>query len=162
MKSSPDIRPLITVLEEAFRRKAWHGPNLRGSFRGLTAREAAWRPSKAGHNIWEYMLHAAYWKYAIRRRITGEKRGSFPVQGSNFFARPVSTAEKAWRNDIRILENEHVLLVQAVRMRLPGLLARLPAARRAAVIRTIHGIAFHDVYHAGQIRLLRRMVEARQ
>ena len=65
---------LLALLDEAFERKAWHGPNLKGALRGITAREAAWRPAPGSHNIWELVLHAAYWKYAVRRMLTGQKR----------------------------------------------------------------------------------------
>jgi len=155
---SNEARLLIGLIEEAYRLRAWHGPNLKGSFRGISAREAAWRPSKDRHNIWEFVLHTAYWKYAVRRRLTGEKMRSFPLQGSNFFRRPVSLTERAWRDDIRILEDQHRLLIGAVRAHLPGRLAKgVSAAERKRTIRFLYGIAFHDVYHAGQIRLLRRM-----
>src|SRR5713101_8707856 len=63
----PEIEHLLGLLDEAYRRAAWHGPNLRGSIRGLTAREAAWRPKAGRHNIWEIVAHTAYWKYAVRR-----------------------------------------------------------------------------------------------
>jgi len=142
---------LIRILEEGYRMRAWHGPNLKGSFRGLSAQEAAWRPSPRRHNIWEIVLHAAYWKYAVRRTLTGEKRGSFPIKGSNFFRRPAILSERSWQADKRILEAEHQRLLDAARTSLA------PGAPRKKITRMLYGIAFHDVYHAGQIRLLRRM-----
>ena len=76
---------LLTLLDEAFDKRSWHGPNLRASLRGVTAADAAWRPRPAAHNIWELALHAAYWKYVVLRKVTGAKRGGFPLPGSNFF-----------------------------------------------------------------------------
>ena len=70
---------LLRILDEAFDQRSWHGTNLRGSIRGLTPDAAAWRPAPGRHNIWELVVHAAYWKYAVRRRLLGEKRGSFPL-----------------------------------------------------------------------------------
>ena len=87
----PAIEPYLELLDEAFERKAWHGPNLRGALRGLTAAEAAWRPGPGRHNVWELAVHAAYWKYAVRRALTGEKRGAFRFPGSNWFARPAAS-----------------------------------------------------------------------
>lgn len=60
---------LLDGLDEAFDKKSWHGPNLRGAIRGVTAAQAAWLPAGNGHNIWELILDAAYWKYAVRRKI---------------------------------------------------------------------------------------------
>src|SRR5712691_6604009 len=107
-------RLLLDLLDEAFDKKSWHGPNLRSSIRGVTAEQAAWRPRPGGHNIWELTLHAAYWKYVVRRRITGDKRGSFIVPGSNFFPRPVKLTEAAWRADVEILAAEHKKLRDVV------------------------------------------------
>jgi DinB superfamily len=146
----PEVRLLLDLLDEAFDKKSWHGPNLRGSIRAVTASQAAWRPKPGAHNIWELTLHAAYWKYVVRRRLTGEKRGSFALPGSNFFLRPVESTESAWRADVEILAAEHKKLRQVV--------ANLPADRLTkARFHLIRGAAAHDVYHAGQIRLLRRL-----
>lgn len=146
---------LLALLEEAFKKKTWHGPNLKQALRGLTAKQAAWRPAPGRHNIWEEALHAAYWKYAVRRRLEGGKRGSFVLTGSNFFSRPEKekATEAAWRADRAILENEHRALVKAVRKTLES-----PTAGKQ--LRMIYGVAFHDIYHAGQIRMLRRLMNA--
>ena len=61
---------LVASVEEAFRHRSWHGTNLRGSIRGLTPAEASWRPAAGRHNIWELVVHAAYWKYVVRRKLT--------------------------------------------------------------------------------------------
>src|ERR1017187_2118280 len=63
-----EIALLLDSLDEAFDKKSWHSPNLRGSIRGVSVREAAWRPAPKSHNIWEYTLHAAYWKYVSDHR----------------------------------------------------------------------------------------------
>jgi hypothetical protein len=145
---------VLALLDEAYEKKTWHGPNLKQSIKGVTAKQAAWRPGPGRHNIWEVMLHAAYWKYAVRRRIEGGKRGSFVLKGSNFFPRPEAGKlnEAAWRADKKLLDREHRSLRQTVA-------EVLRTARVAKSLKQIYGVAFHDIYHAGQIRLLRRLME---
>jgi hypothetical protein len=145
---------LLAFLDEGYQRKTWHGPNLRQSLKGVTAKQAAWRPAPGRHNIWEETLHAAYWKYAVRRRLEGGKRGSFVLKGHNFFARPEKgkTTESAWRADQEILESEHLAMVDIIAKVLQS-----PVSEKN--LKMIYGVAFHDVYHAGQIRLLRRLQE---
>jgi DinB superfamily len=140
---------LLTLLDEAYNKKSWHGPNLRGALRGVAAREAAWRPRPGAHNIWEIAVHAAYWKYVVWRRITGSSRGTFALQGSNFFSRPEELSEPAWKRDLEILESAHRDLRMTVAKLDPGIPEKL--------LHMIRGAASHDVYHAGQIRLLRRL-----
>jgi DinB superfamily len=144
----------LALLDEAYEKKTWHGPNLRQSIKGVTAKQAAWRPGPGRHNIWEVTLHAAYWKYAVRRRIEGGKRGSFALKGSNFFVRPEKgkSNEAGWRADRELLECEHRALRAAV-----AKVLRTP--RAVKLMRQLYGVAFHDIYHAGQVRLLRRMME---
>lgn len=151
------IEMFLGLLDEAFERKAWHGPNLRGSIRGLDVRAAAWRPGPARHNIWEIVVHAAYWKYAVRRRLTGEKRGSFPHRGSNWFRRPVSATDAAWRADVALLVDQHRALRAAVAGLEASDLPRAAAGSRTPNLVLIRGIAAHDLYHAGQIQLLKRL-----
>jgi DinB family protein len=156
----PEIEHLLGLLDEAYNRAAWHGPNLRGSIRGLTARDAAWRVQSRRHNIWEIVVHAAYWKYAVRRRLLGEKRGSFSVPGSNWFVRPTDRSEKAWRADVALLDMEHQRLRKAILSFHPENLDRRARGSKNVARRLIAGIALHDVYHAGQIQLIKRLLRA--
>ncbi len=148
----PEIALLLDLLAEAFERKSWHGTNLRGSLRGMTAAEAAWRPAPGRRNAWELAVHAAYWKYAVRRRLTGEKRGSFPKKGSNFFPAPEPPTEEAWQADVALLVAEHRKLAEAVAD--GGGIERLG---RAKAFHLVRGAAAHDLYHTGQIQLLKRL-----
>jgi uncharacterized damage-inducible protein DinB len=157
----PEIEHLLGLLDEAYSRAAWHGPNLRGSIRGLAAHEAAWRPKARRHNIWEIVVHTAYWKYAVRRRLLGEKRGSFSLQGSNWFARSMDRTEKAWKADVALLDREHQRLKAAVSSLQPEYLDRPSRGSKTLARRLIAGIALHDVYHAGQIQLIKKLLRAR-
>src|SRR3974390_2174456 len=145
---------ILALLEEGYQRKTWHGPNLRQSLKGVSAQQAAWRPAPGRHNIWELTLHAAYWKYAVRRRLEGGKRGSFVLKGSNFFPRPEKgkATEAAWRSDQELLEKDHRAMVETI-----GKVLKAPQAQKK--LGMLYGVALHDVYHAGQIRLLRRLQE---
>ena len=154
----PEIEHLLGLLDEAYKRAAWHGPNLRGSIRGLTSYQAAWRPKAGRHNIAEIVVHAAYWKYVVRRRLLGEKRGSFSLRGSNWFVRPIDRTEKGWRDDVALLVREHQLLRAAVAAFPPEFLDRSSPGSKTLARRLIAGIALHDVYHAGQIQLIKKLL----
>jgi hypothetical protein len=161
VKPGRELALLRTILDEGYEKRAWHGPNLRGSLRGVGAAEAAWRPGADRHNIWEIAVHAAYWKYANRRRLTGEKRGSFAYAGSNWIARPDSPTEKAWKADVALLAEEHRRLREVIEAIPPAGLSRKVPGTRHRVETLIYGTALHDVYHAGQIQLLKRLYRDR-
>lgn len=157
----PEIDLLLRQLDQAFDARSWHGTNLRGSIRGLALSEATYRPQPARHNIWEIVVHCAYWKYTVRRRLTGEKRGSFALAGSNFFARPAGAArESDWRRDVALLEEVHASLRAEIAALVPGRLAARAAGSQVTNLDAVLGIVAHDLYHAGQIQLLKRLARA--
>ena len=153
-----EMRQLLLMIDEAYSGRSWHGPNLRGSIRGLTAAQASWRPGRGRHSIREIVIHAAYWKYAVRRRLRGEKRGSFPLKGSNWFVRPARERGTSWAAEISLLESQHSLLRGTISSMPPRGLRRRPGGRRVTQEILVRGIASHDLYHAGQIQLIKRLM----
>jgi uncharacterized damage-inducible protein DinB len=158
--SATAIGLLLQIIDQAYDKKSWHGPNLRGSIRGVEPALAAWRPAAERHSIAEIVLHAAYWKYTVRRRLLGEKRGSFPLEGSNWFERTAPLSAAAWRADIALLEEMHQTLRAAVAALDPAELDTAPAGSKVSNLQLISGVAAHDVYHAGQISLFKRFAGA--
>ena len=158
------LRVLLDLVDEAFDRKAWHGTTLLGSIRGVSVGAAAWRPAPRRHNIWELTVHAGYWKYAVRRLLTGEKRGAFALKGSNWFTRPaprLDTGERAWRDEVRLLVAEHRRLRETIASLPERALERRLEGKRYTAAFVIRGIAAHDLYHAGQIQLIKRLHASR-
>jgi hypothetical protein len=148
---------LLDLIDEAFNIKAWHGPNLRGSIRGLDAEQAAWRAAPGRKNIAEQVLHAAYWKYTVRRRLRGDKRGSFSLKGSNWFLVDDSLDQPGWKGHVRLLDDEHQALRLAIVEFPEALWFEKPSSSKFTHYETVRGIAAHDIYHAGQIQLLKRL-----
>ena len=168
MRRAPEIRLLLAILDQAYDHHSWHGTNLRGAIRRVSPAQAAWRPSPRRHNIWELVVHAAYWKYAVWRRLTGEARGSFRIKGSNWFRRPQgpgpqglrksrNAAARAWQSDKALLDEMHASLRQAVGQLSPGRVHSKPRGSKVSNLALLSGVAAHDLYHAGQIQLLKRL-----
>jgi len=161
-RGGPDVMEILTdLLDEGFDAPGWHGPNLRGALRGLSAEEAARRPAPGRHCVWEIALHCAYWKYAVHRRLTGEgARGSFPRRPSNWPRLPGSPDAAAWKEDLALLDRTHAGLRAAV-VAFPA--SRLGERRgKSTAGRLIYGIAAHDLYHAGQVRLAIKILGAKR
>jgi hypothetical protein len=119
------------------------------------------------HNIWEVVMHAAYWKCTVISRLTGNKKHSFPVRGKNWFLRdggglPEDELAKRWKGDLEILSSMHKQLCNAIAVLNETELRRPMRGHRQTAVRNLMGIAMHDVYHAGQIQLLRKLYSNRE
>lgn len=152
MPQDPRIELLLEILDRAFNKPSWHGPNLGGSFRGLDPKTAS-RSVRGRKSIWQQVLHAAYWKQRVLNKLAGTQ--PFPRRGSNWPKLPDAITAGAWKEDQQLLHEIHGKLHAAVAALDPRQLAD-PRLRGM-----IYGIAAHDVYHAGQIRLLRKMLKPR-
>src|SRR3990167_7549183 len=99
MTQAPEVRLLLSILDRAYDRPSWHGTNLRGALRRVTPAQAACRPASGRHHIWELVGPAAWGSRAAWRRLTGGKRGSFPLSGSNWLTRPIERTGSAWQRE---------------------------------------------------------------
>lgn len=156
----PRTENLLFLLQQGWGPGAWHGTALKGAVRGVTAKQALWRPAPGRHNIWELVLHMAYWKYAVARRISGVERGSFPRDGSNWIA-VTDTSERAWKADVALLHEQHARLIAAVRKLSPSRLDATEGSKWTNA-EQIAGAAAHDLYHTGQLQLIKKLVRPRR
>lgn len=157
------IAEIVKALEPPKGRGLWYGgASPLGSLRGVSAKVAAWKPAPSRHCIWELVLHIAYWKYAVRRRLTGEKRGSFPRGPANWPAMPQKADDRAWKLDRLLLRDEHDRLLQVIKSFDASRLDRKPAGTGDwTCADLLIGVVMHDTYHTGQIQLLKRLHRSR-
>jgi hypothetical protein len=158
MKAQPSTTTLLLhIVDQAFDTKSWHGTTLRGALRGLAPEVAMWRPSPQRHCIWDYVLHAAYWKYIVRRRLTRDTTIRFARTPSNWPSPPDPATTKSLKADLRLLAVEHQLLREAITQFPANRLSAKAPESQWTYAEHIHGIAAHDLYHTGQIQLLKRL-----
>jgi uncharacterized damage-inducible protein DinB len=144
-------------LRRAFDGSAWHGPSMLELLEDVDAETAAAKPIPNVHSIWELVLHTAVWDRAVRRRIGGQT--TQPTGKKNFPPVPKSRSaaqQAAWRKTVSLLARTHADLVRAVsglaeerlRDRVPG--------KRYDISFMLHGVLQHELYHAGQVAILKK------
>ena len=155
-----EIARIVDQLEREHAGDPWHGSPLSQILGGVTPAAAAERPIPGGHNIWELVLHLAAWKNEIRHRLSGAaaaepREGDWPEVGE--------TTEVAWLQARERLELAHRLLVSAVREVPETKLFETTSDYRDSALgvgvtyyELLHGVVQHDVYHAGQIAILKK------
>jgi len=151
----------LELLRHAYDQPTWHGANLREALEGVSLEEALWRPAPERHNIWELLLHCAYWKHVVIRRLGGfDDDEGFPRSPKDFPALPEAT-RAAWEADLGFLDRTHQQLLGKVSAFDAARLGDPATAKgNETVSEIIFGVAYHDIYHAGQIRLLLTLQQA--
>lgn len=155
-----EIERLAEQLERAFQADAWCGPSLLETLEGVKAAQASARPLARAHSIWEIVSHVSGWKRTVHQRLEGQPV-RLPEEGD--WPSVSDTSEESWQATLAKLRARHEALLAAVR--------RLDEARLEQVLITessretgggvscyvtLHGAAQHDLYHGGQISLLKK------
>lgn len=159
--NNPRTELLLNNLSRAFEGKSWHGPTLKGALRGVKLKQASGRPGAARNSIRDLVYHCAYWKYCVRRWLleaAGHEPGpKFPRSPANFPDPKEKPEEKQWTADKRMLADQHKRLIEAVQALPPKLLDAEGGGSGLTYAELILGAAAHDLYHAGQISLIKRL-----
>ena len=161
-QNDPRIREALRHLHPPVGAKLWHGgATVLGSLRGVSVEAAAWKPAPGRHSIWEFALHIAYWNYAVRRRIVGDDKGGFPRSPANWPDMPAVRTAATWQTDRELLRDTHDALVAAIASFDSRKLDETTDAKsKTTYADLITGVVLHDVYHVGQIQLMKRLAES--
>lgn len=148
-----EIARIVDQMRRGWDADAWHGTPLWTMLRDVTASEANMRPIPGSHTIAELVQHLVYWKQATVQRVNGEL-----VSPSHDEQWPPhrDTSESAWRQVLKLLQSRHQALMQTIEKLSDQQLPQPIAGRDYDVYVQLHGSLQHDLYHTGQIALLKR------
>ena len=152
-----EVERISDQFRRAFDGEAWHGPSVLTLLEGVTATQAAARPIPSAHSIWQLVNHIAAWERACSRRLSGD-----PAQLTDEEDWPVvaDTSEAAWQKTKQALVATHEQLLQKIAelddSRLDQPIISDSSTTYSSVYVTLHGGVQHDLYHAGQIALLKK------
>ncbi len=156
-----EIDRILDQLKRSYHGEAWHGPALREILLDVTAEQAAARPLPNAHSIWELVLHITAWEDATRKALEG-----IPINvpdEENFPAIP-DTSEDAWREALTTLEATHYVLREAIARVTDDMLdtaaGHFVPGRPYSYYFLLHGVIQHNLYHAGQIVMLKKALAA--
>jgi len=144
---------IVDQLKRASEGDAWHGPSVIHLLEGITAQHAAARPIKSAHSIWEIVLHIAAWERAGLRRLQGD-RAQLPADED--WPPVVATDEAAWEQTRKALKQGNDELRKAISLIDDSRLDQPIVPGMSTVYVTLHGVIQHDLYHAGQIAILKK------
>jgi uncharacterized damage-inducible protein DinB len=140
-------------LRSAYAGKAWHGPSLQELLAGVTAQQALARPIAGAHSIWELAMHIGVWMSAARRRLAGDPAKLTPQEDWPLID---GGSPDAWRQTLDALDQEHNQLLAAACSLAESSLENQAPGKNHSVEFMLHGVIQHNLYHAGQIALLKK------
>lgn len=156
-----EVERISNQYQLAFNGEAWHGPSVLSTLEGVTAAQASAHPIPGAHSIWELTLHIAAWENAIARRLRGDRA---QLSDSEDWSTINDTSEEAWKSTVQqLIDNHQALLDEISRVdqaKLDRSIIEDPQTPFSSIYVTLHGGVQHDLYHAGQIAILKKALDA--
>jgi uncharacterized damage-inducible protein DinB len=150
-----EMERIVDQYDRAMNGDAWHGDPVWKILDGIRFEIAFERPAPAAHTIWELVGHITFWETEVYRRLNN--LAARPVEELNFPAMPEATKEN-WSNALESLRKSNEAFRATLSQLDPAQLDQpLPGRDKTAYIE-IHGVIQHNLYHAGQIAILRRIL----
>ena len=153
-----ECRRMADQLRRAFDGEAWHGPAVLELLEGMDAQKASRRPAKDVHSIWEIVKHIGVWDDAAIRRMGGEV---VQPTGEADWPKVTDASEGAWKATVADLTRTHQKLIKQVESMPESRLSEQVPGKKPEFYNfyyMLHGIAQHELYHAGQIAILKKLV----
>jgi uncharacterized damage-inducible protein DinB len=153
----PEAARIADQLRRAFSGDAWHGDSVFEILEGVNAAQAAAHPIKKAHSIWELVLHIAAWDGAVLQWLGG---AAVELSDAQNFPAVTDASEAAWRKALAEVRRVHAALVAAVAALPDSRLDQIVPGKKGAhytFYYMLHGVVQHELYHAGQIALLKKM-----
>ncbi len=150
-----EVKRISDQLKRAFEKDAWHGPAVMGVLNGVTAEQAAARPIPNARSIWEITLHISGWMGALKSRVEGKWMDE-PAEGD--WPAVDDTSPTAWEKAVKLLKTRHAGLQKAISKLTDKKLDKPIAKGKSTIYASLHGIIQHDLYHAGQMAVLKKGV----
>lgn len=151
VERAAEIGRIVEQLRQVQEGGAWHGPSVREALEGVSAAQAARHPLERGHSIWEIVHHVRVVADAVRSRVSGEAAVDEPD-----WPAVTDTSEKAWRAALDRLGATQRSLRDAVARLSEAKLHESAPGQEHSLWYVLLGVMHHDLYHAGQISLLKK------
>lgn len=151
-----EVNRILDQMDRAFSGDAWHGPSLMSLVDGVSAEDASKHSVHAAHSVWELVNHIAAWNTIVCHRLAGDAPKVTPEMDWP----PVwEISDVEWKRSLEHLAESRARLRAAVEKLHQGELDEKWGAKEESRYVLIHGLIQHDLYHAGQIAILKKANE---
>jgi uncharacterized damage-inducible protein DinB len=151
-----EIQRIVDQMDRAMSGEAWHGPHLEELLKDVSAAQAAAYPVNGAHSIWELVHHVAAWNLILASRASGTAVNVTPEQDWP----PVKdTSAASWKKAMEGLRSARAKLRGKVEKMNDARLDEIAPGKDHNLYVMLHGGVQHDLYHAGQIAILKKALK---
>lgn len=155
MAKKTRITAISELLSTSFHGGAWHGPSLMELVEKLKVKEAEFKAGNI-HTIAELLYHITSWRIFALKKIAGDAKYNIESEKQNFGdLRSIDELElESLMMELTLTQDE---LGNILKEKEDDFLAEIVPGAEYTFETLLHGIIHHDIYHSGQIAIIKKM-----
>jgi uncharacterized damage-inducible protein DinB len=153
-----EIHRILDQMDRAYGGDAWHGPSLIAVLDGISAEDASTHAVPGAHSVWEIVNHIAAWHSIVEKRLNGE---TVEVTVERDWPTVWEVSDVAWRRALENLAESRARLRALIEGLQDAQLNEKPATGNDSRYVVLHGVIQHDLYHGGQIAILKKAFQSK-
>ncbi len=131
----------------------WIDVSVMPVLKEITASQASSRVLPEWNSIWEIVNHMIFWRMNVMKRVQGEVMKT-PLD--NYFFTVKNSSARAWITTLKKFEKTQQQWIKFLAKFKEKDFEKIYPGNKLTYYEHIHGILMHDVYHLGQIVMLRK------
>jgi hypothetical protein len=149
------VKFLRDQIKTTFKGDSWHGPNLVNTLAGIDHTQAMLRPIGERHTIWELTDHIAFWMEEVWKSIDDHA----PLNPNKKLDwSKMGTTEVEWQQSVSRMEVAVNLALDTLLEWTNEDLEEQVPGEKYNFKQMLHGMLHHNLYHSGQINLLKTKI----
>ena len=157
---STECSRIAYALASAINGEAWYGNSLREILKSVTAEQAQRHPLPNAHSVWELLRHVDAWAKFALGAVQGTPIPPWPAMPVELDWPTVpDPSEPAWKLAMDEFFEHHLKLVDVIGAFNDERLEATVPGRSYNFYRLFQSATQHAIYHAGQIALLKKMLQ---
>jgi uncharacterized damage-inducible protein DinB len=154
---SQETNRIIKALEGNIYGKPWFGNNLQQQLEGIDSKKATIIPIGLNHSIAEILTHMMAWRQFVIEKLNGNVE--YEVWETDLDWVKISNLDiVGWDNILTQLADNQAILIETINKKAEELLDVKVDSRQYNFRLMLNGIIHHDIYHIGQISIIRMLV----
>lgn len=154
-----ELNDLISKLDESFQGRPWFGDSLMRIINSVDFQLVNARPSGTQNSIARLVQHIINWRIFVIKKLERDAVFDIKRNDSNDWSEIEIRNEKEWRDLLQALQESQEKIKEILKTNDPSLLTNTVPGREYDYHYLIEGIIQHDIYHLGQIALVKKLTE---
>ena len=151
-----EVTRIQQLLNASWNGRMWHGTNLKEVLKGVDTEKAFRKPAAGAHNIYELVMHMHCWRNFVFQHLTGHADFKVILNSADDWPVDYEKTEAQWNTALQLLEQSQNQVADAFSKFDETQLDESMHGRKFSWYDFIHGLIQHDIYHSGQIAILKK------